>query len=260
MSPSRRIVGAAAASSVEAQRATDRGCVVFAIRCAPMPAAEPQDGRRPEQVRLEPVETLLQLAEERERRLAVGAGDEDRDEVTVRRVAEHLAPLELTGEEPRDVVVDGVPQRRRVGLERLDEDAPGGVAAAAPGELRDELERPLLGPEVRQREARVGVDDRRELDARGGGGPSRRSACRRGRRAPPPRTARASRGRRRAGRTSASSRNRSSSGSRRSSSDSSRCVPAPIRARSTEPQAGHCFGTGSGARSGGSGARRRGAA
>ena len=40
------------------------------------------------------------------------------------------------------------------------------VAPAAAGELRHELERPLLGPEVRQREPGVRIDDRREVDAR----------------------------------------------------------------------------------------------
>ena len=41
---------------------------------------------------------------------------------------------------------------------------PGRVAAAAARELGDELERPLLRAEVREREARVGVDDGRERD------------------------------------------------------------------------------------------------
>src|SRR6187399_1464571 len=80
------------------------------------------------------------------------------------RVAEHLAPLELTGEEAVDVVVDRVAERRGVGLEGLHDDAPRCVAPAAARELGDELERPLLRAEVRQREARVGVDDGRERD------------------------------------------------------------------------------------------------
>ena len=42
---------------------------------------------------------------------------------------------------------------------------PGRVAAAAAGELRDELEGALLGAEVGQREPGVGVDDRGERDA-----------------------------------------------------------------------------------------------
>ncbi len=55
--------------------------------------------------------------------------------------------------------------RPRVGLIRLDEHSTRRVAAAPPGELGDELERALLGPEVRQREPGVGVDDRGERDA-----------------------------------------------------------------------------------------------
>ena len=61
-----------------------------------------------------------------------------------------------------DVVVHRMAERRRVGLERLHEHAPRGVPPAAPGQLRDELERPLLRAEVGQREPCVGVDDRSE--------------------------------------------------------------------------------------------------
>ena len=82
-----------------------------------------------------------------------------------RRVAERAPALELAGEEAGDVVSRGVLDRARVGLERLDEDASRRVAAAAAGELGEELERPLLGAEVGQAEPGVGVDDRRELDA-----------------------------------------------------------------------------------------------
>ena len=55
---------------------------------------------------------------------------------------------------------------RASGLERLDEHPARSVAAAAAGELRHELERPLLGPEVRHREAGVRIDDGGERDAR----------------------------------------------------------------------------------------------
>ena len=57
-----------------------------------------------------------------------------------------------------------VADRPRVGLEGLDEHAARRVAAAAARELGDELERPLLGAEVRDREARVGVDHGGERD------------------------------------------------------------------------------------------------
>ena len=53
--------------------------------------------------------------------------------------------------------------RARVRLERLHDHASGSVASAAPGELREELERPLFRAEVREREPRVGVDDGGEL-------------------------------------------------------------------------------------------------
>ena len=82
-----------------------------------------------------------------------------------RRVAERPAPLELLGEEALDVVARRVRDRPRVGLERLHEHTPRRVAAAAAGELGDQLERALLGAEVGHREAGVGVDDRGELDA-----------------------------------------------------------------------------------------------
>ena len=56
--------------------------------------------------------------------------------------------------------------RPRVGLESLDQHAPRRIAAAAAGELGQELERPFVGSKVRHAERRVGVDDGRERDAR----------------------------------------------------------------------------------------------
>ena len=53
----------------------------------------------------------------------------------------------------------GERNRARVRLVGLDEHAPRRVAAAAPGELGDQLERALLSAEVRQRHAGVRVDD-----------------------------------------------------------------------------------------------------
>src|SRR4051812_36425411 len=82
-----------------------------------------------------------------------------------RRVAERAAALELARVEPRDVVARGVRDRARIGLERLHDDAPRRVAAAASRELGDELEGSLLGAKVRQTEPRVRVDDGGELDA-----------------------------------------------------------------------------------------------
>ena len=81
------------------------------------------------------------------------------------RVPECRAPLELLGQESLDVVPLGELERHRVGLERLDEHEPRSVAPAAPGELRHELERLLLGTEVGDRETRVCVDDGGEVNA-----------------------------------------------------------------------------------------------
>ena len=132
--------------------------------------------------------------------------------------------------------------RPRVGLERLDQDAAGRVAAAAARELGEQLERALLGPEVRQREARVGVDDRGQRD------PFEVVALRDHLRAEQHRPV--GRGepleRRVTGRAeSASSRTSSSSGRRAASSRSSRCVPAPSRASSADPHSGQSSGAGS---------------
>ena len=73
---------------------------------------------------------------------------------------------ELVGEEAGDVVPNRVRERRRVRLEGLHDDPARRIPAAPAGQLRHELERPLLGAEVREREPRVRVDDRRDLDAR----------------------------------------------------------------------------------------------
>ena len=55
--------------------------------------------------------------------------------------------------------------RPRVRLEGLDQHASRGIAAAPPGELSQELERPFVGPEVGNAERGVGVDHGRERDA-----------------------------------------------------------------------------------------------
>jgi hypothetical protein len=57
-------------------------------------------------------------------------------------------------------------ERRGVRLERLYDDAARCIAAAATGQLRHELEGPLLGAEVGKGEAGVGVDHSCDLDAR----------------------------------------------------------------------------------------------
>ena len=120
----------------------------------------------------------------------------------------------------------------------------GRVAAAPARQLRHELERPLLGAEVREREAGIGIDDGGDRDAgevvplRDHLRPDR--APRRAR----PRSARAPRGAlrawRRCRRRAGCARGR---GRARASSASSRCVPAPMRASSTEPQSGQCSGS-----------------
>jgi len=165
VSPSRRIVRAAAASSADAWRATDRGCVVFARSWARWRPRSRKTGAGPSRTASTP------SSRSRSSRSAAsgapGSGPETRIETRCRNGGEleHLASLELPGEKPGDVVVDSVTERRGVGLEGLHDDAPGCVAPAAARELGDELERPLLGAEVREREAGVGVDDGRERDA-----------------------------------------------------------------------------------------------
>ena len=116
-----------------------------------------------------------------------------------RRVPERAPPLELLREEPGDVVTGSEAERPGVGLEGLDDHAPRCIAAAAAGELGDQLERSLLGAEVREREADVGVHDRREVDTRRSDGPSQPSACRR---APSPASTGTGRALRRGGRGS----------------------------------------------------------
>src|SRR5581483_8744317 len=125
--------------------------------------AEPEQWRRAEQ--LESAQARLQLLERAEGVGLVGAGDEDADEVAKRRVAERPPPLELAGEEAGDVVAGGVLDRARLRLECLNDDASGRLPPAPAGELGEELERPLLGAEVGEAEAGVGVDDGGELDA-----------------------------------------------------------------------------------------------
>src|SRR5437588_276150 len=111
-------------------------------------------------------EAGLQLRQRLQRCVRFRPGDDDAHEVAEGRVAELPPPLELARQEAWDVVTRCELDRPRVRLERLDEHAPGCVAPAAAGELCEQLERALLGAEVRQAEARVGVDHRRQRHAR----------------------------------------------------------------------------------------------
>ena len=162
--PALRIAGAAAASTCPARAASARGRSVFATSWARWRPRSRSSGAGPSSCGA--VQPAAQLAQQLLRRGRVRAGGDDRDQVAEGRVAELASPLELLGEEAGDVVPRRVAQRRRVGLERLHDHLPRRVAAAAAGELRHELERALLGPEVGQREPGVGVDDGGERDAR----------------------------------------------------------------------------------------------
>src|SRR4051812_29696170 len=113
-----------------------------------MPRAEPQQRRRPEQLRI--AETALQLFERPRRVGLLRPGHDDADEMAERRIAERTAALELARDEALDVVACCVRDRAGVRLERLHDHAAGGVAAAPPGKLRQQLKRALLRAEVRQ--------------------------------------------------------------------------------------------------------------
>jgi hypothetical protein len=159
-----------------------------------------------------------------------------------RRVPELAPALELAGQEPRHVVPGRQLDRTGVGLEGLDQHPPRRVAAAPPCELGQQLERPLVGAEVGHAEGGVGVDHRRERDAaevvslRDHLRPEQNGAI---------------------GLAEAAERrgeglwilcrvgieaDRDELRQLVASSRSSRCVPAPILASSTEPQAGQACG------------------
>ena len=170
--PPFRIAGAAAASARPARAASAPGRSVLATSCARWRPRSRRSGAGQHRRRrcLSPGglagarQRRLQLLQRLHRRVGLRPGDDDANQVTEGRVAQRLAALQLAGQEAPDVVPGGELDRPRVGLERLDQDAAGGVAAAAARELGEELERTLLGPEVRKREARVRVDDRRQRD------------------------------------------------------------------------------------------------
>jgi hypothetical protein len=135
-------------------------------------------------------------------------------------------------------VARGELDRARVRLEGLHEHAPGRVAAAAAGELRQQLERPLLGAEVGRTEPRIRVDDGCQRDAGESGVPSPPSA-------PDQRRAlRVGECAQRVARRSVldsvgvESEANQGRGIASASSRSSRCVPAPMRASSGEAHTG----------------------
>ena len=75
--------------------------------------------------------------------------DNDPNEMLEGRVTECAAPLELAGNELLDVVARSQGDRPRIGLIGLDQHSSGRVTAASSGELRDQLERPLVTPRKR---------------------------------------------------------------------------------------------------------------
>ena len=141
-SASRRTRPRAGARHEPQRRAAGRSSRRAARGSATDRRGAPGRGRRPRRAPPAP----------RERPATPGRGPAagvDRDEVAVRRVPSApgapAPPRRIRRR--RDVAMR---DRPRVGLERLDEDASGRVAAAPAGELGDELERALLGAEVRR--------------------------------------------------------------------------------------------------------------
>ena len=167
MSPSRRIAAAAAASSAE--RVSRDRARLRRLRERAAPDGGPRSrstGAGPRSHRLEPRAPSRSSRSAASGAPGLGPRDEDRDEVAEGRVAERLASLELAREEPATSWLTACRERRSRRAGRSARDASRGVATAAPRELGHELERSLLGSEVGQREAGVGVDDRCERDAR----------------------------------------------------------------------------------------------
>lgn len=122
-----------------------------------MPAAQPEEGRGTEDVGA--VEAGADLAQELHRVTDLAAVRHDPDEVAEGRIAELPPALQLLGQEPRDVVPRRVHDRPGIGLERLDDYVARRIPAAPAGQLGDELEGSLLGPEVGHPQTGVGVND-----------------------------------------------------------------------------------------------------
>jgi hypothetical protein len=147
-------------SRARGQRAWPLG---LAHELGAVPATQPEERRGAEQLELR--QAGLQLFERSRGVGELRTRDEDAHEVAKRRVAERASALELAHEEAGHIVTDGVLYSARLRLEGLNEDTAGRVAAAAPGELGEELERPLLGAKIWQSEPGVCVDDSGKLDA-----------------------------------------------------------------------------------------------
>ncbi len=132
-----------------------------------MTSAQAQKRRRAEQVgrREGAAELAAKLREHPCRADRAGAAHRDADKMAKRRIAELAPALELAREELLHVVSGSEHDRARVRLEGLDEHPPRRVAAASPGELRHELKRALLRPEVGKPQPCVGIDDGGERDA-----------------------------------------------------------------------------------------------
>ena len=189
VSPARRIAGAAAASRRAACARDPRAAAPSSRRAARgagragAGAAPGRAGRRRG--------SRLQLLERAHDRLELRPGDDDPHEV--RGTAGSRASRRRSSssvEEPRRR--RGAPRSaigRASGWNVCTSTRPGASRPLRPGELRDQLERPLLGAEVGH--ARAPCRRRRPPRARRrrSGGPSRPSACRAARRRRRPRSA-----------------------------------------------------------------------
>ena len=93
----------------------------------------------------------------------------DPDQIAERRIAQRPPALELPGQEGGRVVTGGGGDARcRRGQRLHDHRAAGLAAPAAPGQLRDHREGPLLGAEVREAQRGVGVENDAERHLGGG--------------------------------------------------------------------------------------------
>ena len=208
-----------------------------------MASAQPEQRGGADQADAGQLERVLELAEDAERRARLGAGDDGRDEVAERRIAR--APRAARAP------ARGI-RRRRGGPRRRAGSRPAGRSARA---RRPGASRPLR-PASWVTSWNVRSSARKSGNARPVSASTTAATATPGKWCPfaticvpMSAAAREAANRSSASRSapglaavSASSRIRSSPGTRRSSSASSRWVPAPMRASSTEPHSGHFFG------------------
>ncbi len=132
-----------------------------------MASTEPQQRSRPENGGIGCVgQDVSDLGKCGKRRVLARRREQDSHDVAIRWIRKLTPAGKLRSKKLLDSVLRGQDDRARLRLKRLDKDPPGPIPSATTRELSEQLECPLIGPEIGGGKLRASVDDRGKRDSR----------------------------------------------------------------------------------------------